>query len=172
MLSLRSACPRLIRSVGLTLWTLALSAPAMAVETGAAAPTLALPDASGQTVSLAPGKIHYVDFWAAWCAPCRHSFPWMNAMVGKYKDKGFEVVAVNVDTERTEAEDFLKQTPAQFTVVFDPDGTAPAAWGVKGMPTSVLVGRDGKVLFQHIGFNDRSKDDLEAVIKQAVEATP
>jgi hypothetical protein len=40
------------------------------------------------------------------------------------------------------------------------------------MPTSVLVGRDGKVLFQHIGFNDRSKDDLEAVIKQAVEAAP
>ena len=172
MIPIRLFCLRFIRSVGLALWALALSAPALAVDTGAAAPALALPDAKGQTVSLAPGKIHYVDFWAAWCAPCRHSFPWMNAMVEKYKDKGFEVVAVNVDTERTEAEDFLQQTPAQFTVVFDPDGSAPAAWGVKGMPTSVLVGRDGKVLFQHIGFNDRSKDDLEAEIKQAVEAAP
>ncbi len=156
--------PNILRALALALFSLSASA----LEIGSAAPAIALPDASGQILKLEPGKIRYVDFWAAWCAPCRHSFPWMNEMFEKYRAQGFEVLGVNLDTDQQDTTDFLARVPAKFPVVYDPEGLTPAVYGVKGMPTSVLIDRDGKVLFQHIGFTDGSREGLEAAIKQAL----
>jgi thiol-disulfide isomerase/thioredoxin len=118
------------------------------------------------------GKVVLVDFWASWCGPCRHSFPWLNDMATKYADQGFEVLGVNLDTEADEAARFLAKLPARFPVVYDPEGVTPALYNVKGMPTSVLIGRDGTVRYQHIGFTQQSREGLEAAIKQALETQP
>lgn len=153
---------------------LVLALNADALEIGQAAPPLRLPDLAGKPVDLAElrGQVVYVDFWASWCGPCRHSFPWMNAMQEKYGPQGLVVLGVNLDEEAGEAADFLSQTPAGFQVVYDSTGQTPAAYGVKGMPTSVLVGRDGKVLFQHLGFTKAGSAGLEAAIATAVDAAP
>ncbi|MEO8752598.1 MAG: TlpA disulfide reductase family protein [Casimicrobiaceae bacterium] len=137
--------------------------PAYATEAGQPAPAFALPTAKGDTVALDKlrGKVVYVDFWASWCGPCRRSFPWMNEMQQKYGAKGFTVVAVNVDKKRSDAEKFLVQNPANFTVVYDEAGATPAAYGVKGMPSSYLVDARGNVTFVERGFLDESKADLE-----------
>ena len=76
------------------------SMPAGALDVGASAPALTLPDAKGTPLPPGEGKVRLVDFWASWCGPCRHSFPWMNAMQEKYAAQGLQIVGVNVDEER------------------------------------------------------------------------
>jgi thiol-disulfide isomerase/thioredoxin len=143
-----------------------LSLPAQALEVGDAAPAFALPTAAGDTVGLERlrGKVVYVDFWASWCGPCKRSFPWMNALQRKYGGKGLTIVAINVDKKRPDAERFLTQTPAEFTVVFDAPGATPAAYGVKGMPSSYLLDAQGKVVAVESGFRDERAAELVARI--------
>ena len=142
-------------------------APALATETGHPAPGLALPDARGSVVTLEKlrGQVIYVDFWASWCGPCRRSFPWMNEMQQKYGGKGLAIVAINVDKKRADADKFLAQLPASFPVVFDEAGTSPAAFGVKGMPTSYLIDARGNVVLVERGFLEGSRGELEERIK-------
>jgi len=98
------------------------------------------------------GKVVYLDFWASWCNPCRQSFPWMNELQQRYGANGLVVLAVNVDHDRADAEDFLRSYDPSFKVVFDPGGSIAQQYNLKDMPTSVLIGRDGKVHFVHNGF--------------------
>ena len=151
----------------LLLACLAFAAASRAATPGAAAPSFALPDATGATVSLAPlrGRVVYVDFWASWCAPCRRSFPWMNALQARYGGDGLSIVGINVDKRREDAERFLRDTPASFTVVYDAKGATPAAYDVKGMPSAYLVDRKGNVVAIEEGFHDERRDDVEAQIR-------
>ena len=139
------------------------SLPVLAVEAGEAAPSFNLPTAKGAPVALDQlrGKVVYVDFWASWCGPCRRSFPWMNEMQQKYGGKGFVVVGVNVDKKRADADKFLAQIPAAFTVAFDEAGGTPGSYGVKGMPSSYLIDASGKVAYVERGFTDEHRDELE-----------
>jgi thiol-disulfide isomerase/thioredoxin len=145
---------------------------ARAAEPGEAAPAFILPTAKGETVALdgLRGKVVYVDFWASWCGPCRRSFPWMSEMQQKYGPRGFVVVAVNVDKKRADADRFLAQTPAGFTVVYDEAGATPSAYKVKGMPSSYLIDARGNVTFVERGFLDEHKADLEQRIATLVAA--
>jgi thiol-disulfide isomerase/thioredoxin len=139
----------------------------LAASVGQPAPALSLPAADGRTVSLdqLKGKVVYVDFWASWCGPCRRSFPWMAEMQRKYGPSGFEVVAVNVDRKRADAERFLDSTPASFTVVYDSAGAAPGAWSVKAMPSSFVVDANGNVAFVENGFRDEDAAERERRIR-------
>ena len=150
---------------------LALAVSAFALEAGNAAPELTLPGVT-DTVNLADlkGKVTYVDFWASWCGPCRQSFPWMNAMQAKYGAKGFQVVGVNLDAKRDDADKFLAQNAARFTLAFDPKAESAKRFGVKGMPTSVLIDRDGKVVALHAGFREDERSALEERIASALAA--
>jgi cytochrome c biogenesis protein CcmG, thiol:disulfide interchange protein DsbE len=144
--------------------------PSWAAAVGEAAPAFALPNAAGQPVELDKlrGNVVYVDFWASWCSPCKRSFPWMNEMTRKYGPKGLTIVAINVDKKREDAEKFLKLAPAEFTVVYDPAGKAPAAWQVKAMPSSYLVDATGKVVLVENGFKDERKGEVEERIRAAL----
>jgi hypothetical protein len=88
----------------------------------------------------------------------------MNALQKKYGAKGFAIVAVNVDKKRPDAERFLAQTPAEFTVVYDAAGATPAAWGVKGMPSSYLIDGAGRIVAVEQGFRDEAAATLDAQI--------
>jgi cytochrome c biogenesis protein CcmG/thiol:disulfide interchange protein DsbE len=116
------------------------------------------------------GKVVYLDFWASWCKPCRQSFPWMDAMQKKYATQGLVVVAVDVDEVPAEGEAFLKLLPAGFTVVHDPKGELAARYQLIGMPSSFLIGRDGKVIEAHKGFYEDSPAKYEAGIQAALAA--
>lgn len=138
----------------------ALAARAEGVKPGQPAPMVRLPKADGTVVSLADnkGKVVLVDFWASWCGPCKASFPALDALYQELHDRGFEVIAINVDERREDANAFLSDRPHAMAVVFDPEGTAPAAYGVGAMPTSFLIGRDGRVRFVHIGYTAKTID--------------
>jgi len=114
------------------------------------------------------GKVVWVDFWASWCTPCRRSFPWLNEIMVKYADQDFVVVGVNVDTERGLAEQFLQEIPADFPIVYDPEGTLAKEYEVLGMPSSFLLGSDGRVISSHIGFRRDERETYEAAIRSAL----
>jgi thiol-disulfide isomerase/thioredoxin len=124
---------------------------------------------SNVKLSDSKGKLVYLDFWASWCGPCKQSFPWMNALQEKYRSKGLEVIAVNLDSNNEDAQKFLATTPAKFTVAFDSKGRTPLQYGVKGMPTSYLISPDGKIIMQHMGFNAADRDMLEQKIQSLLE---
>lgn len=131
------------------------------------APDFKLASAKGMVeLGKLKGKVVYVDFWASWCTPCRKSFPWMNELNKKYKDQGLEVVAVNLDKSREPIDEFLAKTPAEFTIAYDPSGTAASSYKVAGMPSSYLIDRNGQLQVSHIGFRDKDKEEMESKIKE------
>jgi len=147
------------------------SGTSYALEAGSKAPDFSLPGSQGSvTLSSTAGSVVYLDFWASWCGPCRQSFPWMNSMQEKYRAQGLKVIGVNLDAKNEDAKKFLAQNQAKFTVAFDSKGLTPKTFGVKGMPTSFLIGRDGKIIAQHLGFKEADREDLEKQIKAALEA--
>ena len=86
-------------------------------------------------------------------------------MQSRYSGKGLRVVSINVDQKTDDAKAFLKDNPASFAVAFDQPGKTPRSYAIKGMPTSVLIGPDGKVLMVHSGFRDDQRIELEHQIK-------
>ncbi len=98
------------------------------------------------------GEVVYLDFWASWCGPCRKSFPWMNKIEAEYKDQGFSVISVNLDANKNLATKFLSEMPASFRVIYDPKGKIAKHFKIQGMPSSMLIGRDGKIKSRHTGF--------------------
>lgn len=167
MVSLSSRSKRII---GVASALLALSGTASALEIGDRAPALTLSTSSAGALNseTLAGKLIYVDFWASWCGPCKQSFPWMNEMQQKYASQGLSIVAINVDKHRKDADRFLSQLPASFTVAFDPAGVTPKQFAVKAMPSSFLIDRNGKVVFVHGGFRDADRASIEKAIVSAL----
>jgi len=159
-----------LRSSTLAVTLMALFAwPALAMDVGQTAPDFDLPGRSEPIrLSAYKGKTVYLDFWASWCGPCKQSFPWMNEMQARYASKGLHIVAVNVDQKTSDALAFFDENPARFDVAFDPSGKTPRTYAIKGMPTSVLIGPDGKVLMVHAGFKAEQRDELERQIRLAL----
>jgi len=142
---------------------------ALALGAGDEAPDFRL-DGLADKVQLSAlrGKWVYLDFWASWCGPCKQSFPWMNELQRRFGPQGLQVVAVNVDAHRDEARRFLAEVPARMAIAFDPRGDTPRRYEIKGMPTSLLIAPDGKVLQVHNGFRADEQAQLEAQITQAL----
>lgn len=165
---------RLLQTLSAASLVLALttfSVPSHALDAGQPAPDIELAAGPGvEKLSKLKGKLVYVDFWASWCGPCRQSFPWMNEMQAKYGAKGLQIVGINLDAMRADADQFLAQLPAKFTLSFDSKGDTAKRFGVKGMPTSVLIGPDGTVLAVHQGFKDEDRKELEAKFVNALGA--
>lgn len=116
------------------------------------------------------GEVVWVDFWASWCAPCRRSFPWMNEILSRYEGQGLQIIGVNVDKERSLADDFVAKTPADFDLRYDPEGKLAEQFGVVAMPSSFLLDADGNVIASHFGFRYADTEDYESAIVEALTA--
>lgn len=117
------------------------------------------------------GKVILIDYWASWCGPCRLSFPWMNDMQAKYSDQGFEIIAINLDSDAEAAHEFLAEVPANFTLGFDPEGISAEQMQVEAMPMSYLIDRDGQIRYRLMGFNTDKKAEHESHIQHLVNET-
>ncbi|MCC7421723.1 MAG: TlpA family protein disulfide reductase [Planctomycetaceae bacterium] len=99
------------------------------------------------------GKVVLVDFWATWCGPCIKELPNVLANYKKYHSKGFEVVGISLDEDEDQLKEFLKERSIPWTTLFGKD-EATRGWehpmavkyGIMGIPTVILVGKDGKVV--------------------------
>ena len=131
-------------------------------------PDLTLQSADGAAVALSAyrGKVVLVDFWASWCPPCKTSFPALDSIFREYEERGVAVFAVNLDERRGDADAFLRGHPHRMTVLFDPAGVSPVAFGVKAMPSSFVVDKAGNVRFTHMGYSDSVDQSYRREIEQ------
>jgi thiol-disulfide isomerase/thioredoxin len=142
---------------------------AAGLKVGDALPDLAKFNLEG-TLPDTKGKVVLIDFWASWCAPCKASFPVMDDLVKKYGEKGFIIIAVNVDDDKGEMDKFLKKTPTAFTVVRDGKQKLVAAADVATMPTSFLIDKSGKIRFTHEGFEgEPTRKQYETQIEELLK---
>lgn len=112
------------------------------------------------------GKVVYLDFWASWCKPCRHSFPFMNELQERYARQGLVVIAVNLDDEQKNAEQFLEKYPATFVIAYDKIGATPKLYGLTVMPSSWIIDKQGNIIRQDIGFKEADQEIIEKTIRQ------
>ena len=151
---------------------LATAWPAAATDGAVPAPQFSLASRAGGEVSLADlkGQVVMINFWASWCGPCRQEFPALDQIYAKYKPMGFTLVAINVESETSDAAKFLSATPASFPILFDPDNTVSGKYGVSAMPTTVLVDRQGRVRWQHRAYKpgDEAKyiEQIRAALRE------
>lgn len=135
------------------------------------APAFSLPLLdSTQEISLAnyKGKVVYLDFWASWCIPCRRSFPFLNKLRAQYADKGFEIIAINLDQNPASTEAFLAKYPVSYPIAKGASDDVANSYNVTAMPTAYLIGKDGTIRSKHLGFKPSHQDYLEAVVDKLV----
>ena len=146
---------------------LAVSALSKSATTGPN--SIAVLDSLTGDSTIVEGNVVYVDFWASWCVPCRASFPWMAELLGKYGDKGFQVVTINLDKDAAAAQKFLRDTKASLPVVYDPEGKLAKLYDLQAMPTSFLYARDGSLRLRKEGFNPKETESVEQTIRTLLE---
>ena len=154
----------MLRVFILTLCVL-ISNSVLALSVGDVAPNFRLKNIeTGKSESLKKyrGKVVYLDFWASWCGPCRQSLPLLNELRSELKRKGFEVLAVNLDEDKADAQTFLEQFPVVYPVLLDPTGKVPPQYDLPGMPTSFLIDKQGRVQKIHVGFKPKDMKGIRS----------
>jgi thiol-disulfide isomerase/thioredoxin len=123
------------------------------IKVGDAFPALAQSGLTGGSIPETAGHVTIVDFWASWCAPCKASFPAYAKILNDYADRGLVLVAVSVDEKKSNYDAFLKKQRPPFPTLLDERKQLVAAVKVPAMPTSYILGRDGRVRYVHSGFH-------------------
>lgn len=126
-----------------------------ASKNGETAPEINLPDQNGNPVALSSfkGKVVLIDFWASWCGPCRREMPNVVAAYKKYKSKGFEIYGVSLDREKQDWLDAIKKDGITWTQVSDLkywECEAAKLYNVQGIPYTVLLDKDGKIIAKNL----------------------
>jgi peroxiredoxin len=149
----------------------ALTLPALAADpTGAPAPQFTLTARSGANVSLGQykGQVVMLNFWASWCGPCRQEMPLLDSIYTKYKRMGFTLIGVNVEPDSKSANDWLKQTPVSFPILYDKESKVSKMYDVEGMPSTVIIDRAGKVRALHRGYKPGDENEYLDSIRTLV----
>jgi cytochrome c biogenesis protein CcmG, thiol:disulfide interchange protein DsbE len=131
----------------------------------ATAPALTLVDLGGQKIETASfqGKVVLINFWAAWCTPCAEEVPQLVALQDKYRAAGFQAVGISMEDKESALRDFYRKYKMNYPVVIGSQNIAQEYGGILGLPTTFLIGRDGRIREKYSGLVDLSKVEREIV---------
>ncbi|SDI97432.1 thiol-disulfide oxidoreductase ResA [Salimicrobium halophilum] len=124
------------------------------VAEGSEAPNFSLKKfGSDETVELKDlrGKGVMINFWATYCEPCKEEMPYMEDLYPEYKEKGVEILAVNLDTTDIVVRQFMEEYQLTFPILQDKDGQVMNLYGIKPIPTTFFINPDGTVEEKVIG---------------------
>lgn len=140
----------------------------LATTSGQEAPEINLPTPDGKELALSSlrGKIVLVDFWASWCGPCRKEMPNVVKAYAKFKDKGFEIYGVSLDQDKTRWLEAIQKDGITWPQVSDLkywECEAAKLYAVEGIPYTVLLDKEGKIIAKNL-----RGADLEKAIEKAL----
>jgi peroxiredoxin len=129
---------------------------------GSVAPDIALPNPDGDTIRLSSLRGNYVllDFWAAWCGPCRRENPNLVRLYSQYKDKGFEIYGVSLDRDKASWVKGIQDDKLTWTLVSDLKywSSEPAKlYGVTSIPHAILLDREGRIIAKKVRAHELEK---------------
>ena len=109
---------------------------------------------TGQQIRLEDyrGRIVFVDFWASWCPPCLASLPAYDQMYRDIGNEEFEIIAINVDEDTADGLKFLERQAVSYPVLADPEGKIGIPYGIRSLPRSFLIDREGRIANTYRSF--------------------
>ncbi|OHD71645.1 MAG: hypothetical protein A2177_13450 [Spirochaetes bacterium RBG_13_68_11] len=116
------------------------------------------------------GRVVFLNFWATWCPPCRAEMPSMERLHKLLRDRGLEIVAVDLQEPKDTVRKFVKDNALTFTVLLDPQGAVGGAWGAQSIPTTYLIDRKGAILARSVGSREWDTPDMVSLLETVLAA--
>jgi cytochrome c biogenesis protein CcmG, thiol:disulfide interchange protein DsbE len=156
-----------------TVTTLVQRLDLVGYRSGTKPPVFSGPTLDGRQLSLTDlrGKVIVLNFWASWCVECRPEMPVLEALHRELASRGLAVVGINAREQKQAAGRYATELGLTFPLVTDPDGKTNARYGVIGLPTTFVVGRDGRAVAFGVGPRDWASAPARALI-EALLAEP
>jgi peroxiredoxin len=144
------------------------------VEVGNRVPAYQALDLQGREVSFADkeGQVVLVNVWATWCGPCRVEMPSIQASYERFRDRGFDVLAVSIDAgpgSRAKVQEFVEELGLEFTVLIDPDARITRVLQTVGVPETFVLDREGRIAKRLIGATDWDSPANQTLITELLE---
>ena len=138
------------------------------------APHFELEDLSGKRVSLKSlrGKVVFLNFWATWCIPCREEMPTMEKLHKEFKNRGLEVVAVNIKEDKKDVRKFVEELGLTFTILLDKSGNTSEEYGAWSIPLSYFINRNGEFVGKVVGSRDWNGKTAMGFFRGLVDEKP
>jgi peroxiredoxin len=138
------------------------------------APSFTLKDLNGEEVKLEDhrGKIVFLNFWATWCPPCRDEMPSMEKLYTEFKDRDFTMLAVDLREGTKKVRAFKERFKLNFPILLDYDGRVGLRYGVRSIPTTYLIDREGYVIGGALGARDWASKEAFELINQLLITKP
>ncbi|MDR0656022.1 MAG: TlpA family protein disulfide reductase [Treponema sp.] len=130
-------------------------------------PGFGAPLSGGGNISLKglEGKVVFLNFWATWCGPCRQEMPSMENLYRRYRSRGLEILAVNVQENEKDVAAFMKRYKLSFPAAMDKSGEISGEYGIYAFPTSLILDRDGAALALVVGSISWDTPEINAAFE-------
>ena len=140
----------------------------LSTNIGQFAPEISLPSPDGKEIALSSlkGKLVLIDFWASWCGPCRKEMPNVIKIYSKFKNKGFEIYGVSLDQDKEKWMEAITKDGINWPQVSDLkywDNVAARIYNVQGIPYTVLIDKDGKIIAKNLRGQELEKKIAEVL---------
>lgn len=134
------------------------------------APSFALPPLEGRSLASGSlrGKVILINFWATWCGPCKEEMPALQRLRHTFSSDEFVLLAITTDHQREAITEFVKALGLSFPILLDETKDVSAAFGVRGLPTTVLISKNGQVLGRAVGSRDWDSQEAIALIRSVM----
>jgi thiol-disulfide isomerase/thioredoxin len=138
------------------------------------APPMSLRTVSGQTLNLEDyrGRVVLMNFWATWCPPCVEEIPSLGRLQEKLPRNEFVVLSVDVGEEASAVEAFLKEVPADYPIMLDPEGTTVPDWELRAFPTTFILDRNGRIRLAYFGGLTWDSEEVVVQVRKLIRENP